>query len=94
MLPQQAGQLPLKFLAAQLPPGQSEGGHAGPFRPLQGVGPGYVGHHQNDLPMEQLARTLCVQQGLKIGAAAGHQHGNAGQHRTTFSWPVTISPTA
>ena len=70
----------------------ADAGDAVVLRPLQGVGAGVVGHHQDDLPVGDVPGLLGQQQMLQVGAAAGDQDGNAAQHMATLSSPVTISP--
>ena len=63
----------LLFKGRPLPHG---GFHAGFGRAFQRVGFGIVGNDQNDLAAVENAALLRVQKGLKIGAAAGDQHGD------------------
>ena len=46
--------------------------HTGLCGPLQRVDTGLGGHHQRDLPVGVFTPGFAVQQGLQIGAAAGH----------------------
>ncbi len=54
--------------------------HAGLGGPLQGESAGGGGNHGGDPAAGDFAAALRVQQGLKVGAAAGHQHNNPFAH--------------
>ena len=81
------------FLGAALPLGHMAG-NVRVFRPFQGVGVGAGCNNGHELHMGQPARRFRIDQGLQIGAAAGHQHGGARRTHaiTTPSSPLTISP--
>lgn len=83
-----------RLLSAQLLGRQRPGGYPRLGCPFQSIDARLIRDHQNDLSVGQFSFPLRVQQGLKVGSAAGHQHCDAGQHRVTFSSPETISPTA
>ena len=76
-------------------PGEDIAGDARLFGPLQGIGLGGGGNHGGDGAVYDLAPALGIDEGLKIGPAAGDQHGDALHHTSsTPSAPATTSPMA
>ena len=57
-------------------PRYGKAGYLMVFRPLQGIGPGGAGEHQDNLPVGDAPALLGFQKSLQIGAAAGDQDGN------------------
>ena len=82
-----------RFLGSAVLPAYRDGFYARLLRPLQGIGPGIAGENKDDFPVFQLSLRLGVQQGLKIGASAGHKHSNFRfQHICTLSSLSTMLP--
>ena len=78
-----------------IPPVYHIAGDARLFGPLQGVSVGGGGDHGGDGAVYDLAPALGIDEGLKIGPAAGDQHGDALHHTSsTPSAPATTSPMA
>ena len=57
-------------------PADHRRGHPLRGRPLQRIGVRPRGDDLDDPAVQDRSRLLCVQQGLQVGAAAGHQNGN------------------
>lgn len=74
------------LLAAAVFSGDNGGRDSRRLRSFQSEGPGIAGNHKADVPAFYDAAFLRVDQGLKIGAAAGDQDGNfCLQHMRTLS---------